>query len=111
VDEPEGGAGTCTFHPRFAWCAGGAASTNPEVFARLFSAYPIIDGGGLGDLPARTQDSRRAAYREVTIPVDFRVARDLVILWDDPSRLVFLDDGPYLPDVTREESDERGRAS
>ena len=71
----------------------------------------LVDGGGLGDLPARTQDSRRAAFRDVTIPVDLRVARDLVILWDDPSRLIFLDEDPYLPDAIREKPDERGRAS
>jgi hypothetical protein len=71
----------------------------------------LVGGGGVGGLPARAQDSRRAAFREVTIPVDVGVARDLVILWDDPSRLIFLDDGPYLPDVTRENSDERDRAS
>nr|WP_026468528.1 hypothetical protein [Amycolatopsis balhimycina] len=82
---------------------------SPEVLREVVAW--LLDGGGLGDLPARTQDSRRAAFREATLPVDFRVARDLVILWDDPSRLIFLDDGPYLPDVTREDSDERGKAS
>ncbi|WIV61290.1 effector-associated domain 2-containing protein [Amycolatopsis nalaikhensis] len=70
----------------------------------------LLDGGGLGDLPARTQDSRRAAFGEESPPADFQACRDLVILWDDPSRLIFLDDGPYLPNATREDADERGKA-
>ncbi|MCR6481677.1 hypothetical protein M8542_02495 [Amycolatopsis sp. OK19-0408] len=57
----------------------------------------LVGNGGLGDLPARVQDSRRAAFRNTTIPVDLRIARNLVILWDDPSRLVFLDGAPYRP--------------
>jgi hypothetical protein len=57
----------------------------------------LVENGGLGDLPARVQDSRRAAFRKVTIPVDLSVARNLVILWDDPGRLVFLDGAPFRP--------------
>jgi hypothetical protein len=91
--------------PVLLWHPDAATEVLHEVVAWL------LDNGGLGDLPARTQDSRLAAFREVTIPVYLRIARDLVILWDDPSRLLFLDDGPYLPDAIREDSDERGRAS
>ncbi|MEU5260188.1 hypothetical protein [Amycolatopsis sp. NPDC021455] len=90
--------------PVLLWHPDASAEVLHEVVAWL------LDGDGLADLPSRTQNSRRAAFREVTIPVDLRIARDLVVLWDDPSRLLFLDDGPYLPDAMREESDERGRA-
>jgi hypothetical protein len=85
---------------------------HPEASAEALREVVVwLLGDGLGDLPARTQDSRRAVFRDGTVPVDLRVARDLVILWDDPNRLIFLDESPYLPDLTRENSDERGRAS
>jgi hypothetical protein len=70
----------------------------------------LVDGGGLGDLPLRVHKSRRAAFRKVTVPLDLSVAKNLVVLWDDPSRLVFLDApkfGPISPVVI---ADERGHA-
>lgn len=70
----------------------------------------LVDGG-LNDLPAQVQKSRRAAFRKLNIPVDLRLARDLVILWDDPSRLVFLDNPPFRPAPPPGNADERGRAS
>ncbi|WP_244180227.1 effector-associated domain 2-containing protein [Amycolatopsis pretoriensis] len=91
--------------PVLLWHPDASADVLREIVAWL------VDGGRLGELPLRTQDFRLAASRELTDPVDFRVARDLVILWDDPSRLIFLDDGPYLSDMTRESADERGKAS
>jgi hypothetical protein len=90
--------------PVLLWHPDASAEVLHEVVAWLLAS------DGLVDLPTRTQDSRRAAFREVTIPNDLRIARDLVVLWDDPSRLLFLDDGPYLPDAMREDTDERGRA-
>ncbi|WP_410567702.1 effector-associated domain 2-containing protein [Amycolatopsis sp. cmx-4-61] len=103
--EDELATGLRTGIPALLWHPHAPAEVVRELVAWL------VDGGGLGDLPARTRDSRRASFREVTIPVDLRAAGDLVILWDDPSRLIFLDDGPYLSDVTRENADERGKAS
>lgn len=103
--EDELATGLRTGIPVLLWHPDASAEVLRELVAWL------VDGGGLSDLPVRTRDSRRAAFREMTIPVDLQVARDLVILWDDPSRLIFLDDGPYLPNVTRENSDERGKAS
>ncbi|MGW5741172.1 VMAP-C domain-containing protein [Amycolatopsis sp. NPDC003861] len=83
----------------------------PADLLRGAVAWLVGGGAGLGDLPARTRDSRLAAFSKDTLSADFQAARDLVILWDDPSRLLFLDEGPYLPNATREISDERGKAS
>lgn len=71
----------------------------------------LVESGGIDDLPARVQASRRAAFREVTIPVDLTVARNLVILWDDPDRLVFLDGPPFPAGSRKGNPDERDRAS
>ncbi|WIX85280.1 hypothetical protein [Amycolatopsis sp. DG1A-15b] len=71
----------------------------------------LVDGGGLTDLPARVQKSRRAAFRKSTVPVGLSVLRNLVILWDDPARLVFLDSSPFRPGPLPGSADERGRAS
>ncbi|MDS0137278.1 hypothetical protein H5970_03605 [Amycolatopsis sp. CM201R] len=103
--EDELAAGLRTGIPVLIWHPDAPAEVLREVVVWL------LGGGELGELPVRTQDSRRAAFREATLPVDFRIARDLVILWDDPSRLIFLDDAPYMPEVTREDSNERGKAS
>jgi hypothetical protein len=51
----------------------------------------LVEGGDLTDLPERTQVSRRAAFGSSTLPIDTDVARDVVILWDDPRRLIALD--------------------
>jgi hypothetical protein len=71
----------------------------------------LIDGGGLNDLPVRVQKSRRTAFQKLTTHVDLGVARNLVILWDDPNRLVFLDAPPVGPGLTAGNADERHRAS
>ncbi|WP_285476339.1 effector-associated domain 2-containing protein [Amycolatopsis sp. NBRC 101858] len=71
----------------------------------------LVESGGLDDLPLRVQASRRAAFREMTIPVDLTVARNLVILWDDPDRLVFLDGPPFPPGSRKGSPDERDCAS
>lgn len=66
---------------------------------------------GVGDLPKRAQASRLAAFREASTPFDLNVARDLVVLWDDPRRLVFLDPAPGHPRPTGGTADERDRRS
>lgn len=49
----------------------------------------LVERDGLADLPLRTRSARLAEdFREIT--------RDLVLLWDDPNRLVF-DGGPDEP--------------
>ncbi|WP_410632071.1 effector-associated domain 2-containing protein [Amycolatopsis sp. cmx-4-83] len=71
----------------------------------------LVEGGALGDLPARVQKSRCAAFRKTTIPPDLSVVRNLVVLWDDPARVVFLDSPPFRPGSPPGSADERGRAS
>lgn len=71
----------------------------------------LIDGGGLSDLPARVQKSRCSAFQKTATDVDLSTARNLVILWDDPNRLVFLDGPPAGPAFTAGTIDERHRAS
>ena len=51
----------------------------------------LVSGGSLIDLPERTQESRRAALGASAVPFDRDLARDLVVLWDDPERIVVLD--------------------
>ncbi len=69
----------------------------------------LVDGDGLGDLPGRAQASRRAAFRAPGARFDLTLARDLVVLWDDPHRLVVLDQPPGRPQGGI--ADERERAS
>ena len=54
----------------------------------------VFDEDGLRDLPGRAQESRRAVFRASTVPFDVNIARNLVVLWDDPHRLVVLDQPP-----------------
>lgn len=50
----------------------------------------LTDAGGLADLPARTQIVRRNAYLDSSAGSD--VARDLVLMWDNPARPLEIDD-------------------
>jgi hypothetical protein len=54
----------------------------------------LVEGDGMGDLPARTQATRLAALQASPVPFDINLARDLVVLWDDPRRMVVLDQPP-----------------
>jgi vWA-MoxR associated protein C-terminal domain/vWA-MoxR associated protein middle region 0/Effector-associated domain 2 len=66
----------------------------------------LVDGDGLGDLPGRAQASRQAAFQASTAPFDVNITRDLVVLWDDPHRLVILDQQPDQPQRGWEIADE-----
>lgn len=48
----------------------------------------LVDGG-LVDVPGRVQALRRSAFSQRSADMD--IVRDLVLLWDDPHRLVVLD--------------------
>lgn len=48
----------------------------------------LRDEGGLVDLPARSHTLRRDAHLDAPARFDFKVVRELVVLWDDPGRLV-----------------------
>jgi len=54
----------------------------------------LVESGGLIDVPHRAQESRRAALGATTLPIDLEVAKEVVIVWDDPTRLVELDAQP-----------------
>ncbi len=54
----------------------------------------LVEGDGMSDLPARTQATRLAALQASPVPFDVNIARDLVVLWDDPRRMVVLDQPP-----------------
>ncbi|MGH3758997.1 hypothetical protein [Actinophytocola sp.] len=54
----------------------------------------LAESGGLIEVPQRAQVSRRAALGATELPIDLGVAKDVVILWDDPTRLVELDARP-----------------
>jgi class 3 adenylate cyclase len=74
----------------------------------------LLEGGGLGGLPKRAQASRRAALQESRAPSDVNMICGLVVLWDDPDRLVVLDqlsDQPPDPPPEGDIADERGRVS
>ncbi len=71
----------------------------------------LVDGDRLGDLPGRAQASRQAVFRASGAPFDLTIARDLVVLWDDPHRLVVLDQPPGQPQPKGDVADERERAS
>lgn len=51
----------------------------------------LTQSSGLGNLPARVQEIRRAAFLTSPINIDINIARRLVVLWDDPTRLIALD--------------------
>jgi len=72
-----------------------------EIIGRL------VDGG-LVDLPGRVQDLRRSAFNVRSAEMD--IVRDLVLLWDDPDRLVVLDQPLHRP-LKGDIADERERAS
>lgn len=71
----------------------------------------LVDGDRLGDLPGRAQTSRQAALRASGAPFDLTITRDLVVLWDDPHRLVVLDQPPDQPQPKGNFADERERVS
>ncbi|MCA1674592.1 MAG: hypothetical protein LC799_21180, partial [Actinobacteria bacterium] len=71
----------------------------------------LVDGDGLGDLPGRAQASRQAAFRASAAPFDVNIARDLVVLWDNPHRLVVPDQPSGEPQSEGGVADERERAS
>lgn len=48
----------------------------------------IVGANGLGELPYRTQQTRQAIFSDLSVPFDTDILRDLVVLWDDPGRLV-----------------------
>jgi class 3 adenylate cyclase len=66
---------------------------------------------GLADLPARTRACRMASLTSSPAPFDVALAQDLVVLWDDPQRMVVLGEPAYPPPPAGEPADDHERAS
>ncbi|MER5391369.1 hypothetical protein [Saccharopolyspora sp. NPDC002686] len=69
----------------------------PAVFWHRTDAEPervreiverLVEEGGLGELPTRTQAVRRDAHLDSPARFDVKVVQELVVMWDDPARLV-----------------------
>jgi hypothetical protein len=71
--------------PALLWHPKGSSELLREVVTRL------AEDDGLGDLPGRTQASRQTAFQALAAPSNVNIIRDLVVLWDDPNRVVVLD--------------------
>ena len=71
--------------PALVWHPEASSGVLREIVAWL------VEGDGLGDLPGRAQASRQAALQEAVAPFDVNIIRDVVVLWDDPHRLVVFD--------------------
>jgi hypothetical protein len=100
-----------------------------ELFAALRAGLPVIvwhptvssevvrevvtwlaDSDDLGNLPALTRKHRLDALRNRSSSPDGGILGDLVVLWDDPSRMLPLGDGGTGP-VPGGGADEHDRAS
>ncbi len=57
----------------------------------------LVEGDGAAELPGRVQAARQAVFHASAVPFDVSIARDLVVLWDDPRRLVALNQLPGQP--------------
>ncbi|WP_146060270.1 hypothetical protein [Amycolatopsis sp. CA-128772] len=83
-------------------------SEHDQLFAALRAGVPVVlwhptastdalrevvawlaNSKGLGDLPSsRTRKSRTGRHPEPGLPFDSELLRDLVVLWDDPDRIL-----------------------
>lgn len=84
--------------------------TAPSEVVREVVAWLAGSSGGLGDLPARAREFRLNALRNPPSSTDDGVVRDLVVLWDDPNRLLPLAETGSVRRAGGE-ADERDRAS
>jgi hypothetical protein len=80
----------------------------PDTLRELVAKF--TEGEGIGDLPMRAKDARRPAQQDPVSSFE-DVMRDLVILWDDPSRLVAFDRPMGHPQRREEIVDDREQAS
>ncbi|MGH3782226.1 MAG: hypothetical protein ACRDRO_16825 [Pseudonocardiaceae bacterium] len=81
---------------------------HPEVSSEVLREVvtQLVRDNGLGELPERAQASRQAAFRR-SVP-DLNIVRDMVVLWDDPHRLVVLDQPPDQPPAEGDIADDHG---
>ncbi|MDX3187391.1 hypothetical protein PV458_03170 [Streptomyces sp. MN03-5084-2B] len=66
--------------------------TAPSEKVREVVAWLVERSGGLGNLPALVRESRLDALRNPPSPGDGGALTDLVVLWDDPNRLLPIGD-------------------
>jgi hypothetical protein len=71
----------------------------------------LVEGDGLVDLPARSHRTRLSEFLPNPAPYNVNIARDLVILWDDPNRVVALDQPPIPTRRLENTGDEHARTS
>jgi hypothetical protein len=48
----------------------------------------LLEEGGLAELPTRTHVTRRRSFMELSEDTNVDITKNLVLLWDDPTRLV-----------------------
>lgn len=70
----------------------------------------LVEHGTFGDLPKRVQVARREALASSDQQIHTVVVMNLVILWDDPARPVYLDQSHALASIEGD-ADDRERAS
>jgi transcriptional regulator with XRE-family HTH domain len=58
----------------------------------------LVQGDGVADIAKRLRAARFAEYQESSVPFDPKLALDLVVLWDDPTRTLTLDQPPVRPE-------------
>jgi vWA-MoxR associated protein C-terminal domain/vWA-MoxR associated protein middle region 0 len=95
--------------PALIWHPEASSEVLREVVTRL------VEDDGLCDLPGRAQAFRRASFQVSGEPLGVNILRDLVVLWDDPHRLVIANQTAEPPPDRLQSRgdivDERGRAS
>lgn len=57
----------------------------------LHGAVATLVKSGLRDLPARVHEARQGIFLSSVANTDLNVVRNLVVLWDDPGRLITVD--------------------
>jgi hypothetical protein len=87
---------------------------HPEVSSAALRAVlaRLVEDDGLGDMPGRAQALRRADFHAAEKQSAVSFTHGLVVLWDNPHRVVTFDQPPDIPQPRGEDtSDERERAS
>ncbi|MBV9141891.1 MAG: helix-turn-helix transcriptional regulator [Pseudonocardiales bacterium] len=91
--------------PALVWHPEASSEALREVVTQL------IEGDGLRNLPERVQHTRRVAFRAPATPAEVNITRGLVVLWDDPGRLVVPHQSADQTQMREDIADERERAS
>ncbi|HEX4703575.1 MAG TPA: hypothetical protein VH352_15715 [Pseudonocardiaceae bacterium] len=97
--------------PVVLWSRGGR-DAEPGSRALRALVTRLAESDGLADLPQRTLVARQAAFSGMFDElIDPEAVHSLVLLWDDPRRLVILDQPPSPRRPRGDTADERERAS